>query len=235
MNYKLYNGDCVEVMRSMGDNSVDLIITDPPYECENHGGGKTDLASRKLVKNKHIDFMSNGIDYGSVFEQMIRVCKVPNFLIFCSNKQVSKIMGYFENIGLTVTLLVWEKTNPVPLCNGKHLSDCEFIVYVRGKGATFNNDTPFEYKKKVYTSSIVSAKNRLHPAQKPVELLEQYIKLHSNTGDTVLDCFMGSCSTGVACVNTDRSFVGIELDKDCFDLAKSRLEEHKKENGNKLW
>ena len=111
-----------------------------------------------------------------------------------------------------------------PLYNGKYLSDCEFIVYAHGKGAVFNNDCPYEYKRKVYSSPIVSNENRLHPGQKPVELLKRYILLHTMTGATVFDPYMGSGSTAIAAYNTERDFIGVELDKDYFSTAKQRLQ-----------
>ena len=222
---QLMLGDCLERMKEIPDGSIDCIITDPPYELDNHGGGNTELAQIDLVKNLNIDFISNGFDINVVFGEFLRVCKIPNILIFCSNKQISKTMHYFEQRKLSVTLLIWNKTNPVPLCNGKHLSDVEFIVYIRGKGATFNNDVPFEYKKKIYTSSIVSNKNRLHPTQKSVNHIKQYIELHTNKNDIVFDPFMGSGSTGVACINTNRKFIGIEMDENYFNIACDRMKE----------
>lgn len=223
---KLYHGDCLDIMKKLlSDNvKVDCIITDPPYVLDLHGGGQNDLGKRKLTKDKHIEFISGGFST-ECFELMLKLQNIPNLLIFCSNKQVSTIMSFFEQKKLTTTLLVWEKTNPSPLCNGKHLSDIEFIVYVRGKGATFNNDTPYEYKKKVYTSPVVSNKNRLHPTQKSVVHIQQYIKLHTKENDVVLDPFMGSGTTGVACINTNRKFIGIELDDNYFDIAKKRIED----------
>lgn len=216
-------------MKDIPDKSVDCIITDPPYELELHGGGKNGFKDRQLIKDKHIDFISKGFDYETIFNEFIRVSKNVNLLIFCSNKQISKTMSFFENKKLSVTLLVWEKTNPSPLCNGKYLSDTEYIVYVRGKCATFNSSkTPFDYKRKVIKSPVVSSKNRYHPTQKPIEILKQYIELHSNNGDTILDPFMGSGSTGVACVNTNRDFVGIELDDKYFEIAKKRIEQAQK-------
>lgn len=235
-NIRIYNGDCLEVMDKLIELGVkvDAIITDPPYELDNHGGGTTDLAQRKLVKDKHIDFISSGFNYDVVFNKMLKLCKIPNLLIFCSNKQVSKIMSFFENIkGLSTTLLVWNKTNPSPLCNGKHVSDLEFVVYVRGKGATFNNDVPFSYKKKLYTSPTVNSKGRFHPTQKPVELLQQYIKLHTNKDDVILDCFLGSASTGIASIIEDRKFIGIELDENYFNISKDRLIEAVEKEGDK--
>lgn len=226
---ELMQGDCLELMKKIPDKSIDMILTDPPYELDNHGGGSTELANRKLVKNKHIDFISKGFSYDLVFKEMLRVCKIPNIFIFCSNKQITKIMGFFEkNKNLSVTLLVWNKTNPSPLCNGKYLSDVEFVVYIRGKGATFNNDTPFEYKHKVFVSPIVPNKNRYHPTQKPVELLERYIRLHTKENDLILDLFMGSGTTGVACVHTNRNFIGMELDEYYFNIAKERIKDEKR-------
>lgn len=223
----IHHTDCLEFMRGMVERGerVDAIITDPPYELSNNGGiGKGEFSSRQLVRDKHIDWISRGFDYISCFELFLAIQDIPNMLIFCSNQQVSKTMGFFEEKGLSVTLLVWQKTNPIPLCNNNHLSDCEFVVYVRGKGATFNNDTPFDYKKKVYTSPIVPSKDRLHPTQKSVEHLQQYIALHTNKGDTIFDPFMGSGSTGVASLIEGRKFIGCEIDSEYFEIAKRRVE-----------
>src|SRR5699024_3712638 len=142
---------CLEVMDKLIEEGikVDTIIIDPPYELDNHGKGKNDFKDRQLVKDNHIEYMSNGFDYENVFEKMLKLQHRANILIFCSNKQVSKIMTYFENKKLSTTLLVWNKTNPIPLCNGKHISDIEFIVYVRGKGAIFNNSVDINKKYKV--------------------------------------------------------------------------------------
>ncbi len=145
--------------------------------------------------------------------------------IFCSNKQISKIMSWFENKNYSVTLLVWKKTNPSPLCNLKHVSDLEFIVYVRGKGAYWNSDENLDIKYKLKQYPIVNGKNKLHPTEKPIKLLEELIRLHTKENDVVLDCFMGSGSTGIACKNLNRNFVGIELNKEYFEIAKKRMEE----------
>ena len=185
---------------------------------------------RKLVSdsNTTIGFMSNGFDYELVLSEFIRICKIPNMFIFCSNDQVTKIINYFNNEGITTTILVWHKTNPIPLCNGKHLSDLEFIVYAHAKGSTFNNDTPTSYKSKVFTSGVVSSKNRFHMAQKPIELIERFVLLCSNENDTILDSFMGSGTTGIASIKHNRNFIGIEIDESYFKIAKDRIESESK-------
>ena len=159
----------------------------------------------------------------AVFSEFMRVCKIPNFLIFCSNKQVSKTMSWFEDKDLAVTLLVWHKENAIPLCYQKHVSDIEFIVYARGHGATFNNDVPQKYKSKLYTSAVVSNQNRLHPTQKGVDHIRQYLQTFTNEGDVVLDPFIGSGTTAVACVKEKRHFIGFEIDSGFFGKANKRI------------
>lgn len=222
---ELINDDCLKVMDKMIKDGVqvDCIITDPPYKLENHGGGKAELAQRKLVKEKHIDFISNSFDYNEIFSRFLKLQDIANILIFCSNKQVSSIMKWFEDKKLSTTLLVWNKTNPAPLCNGKHVSDLEFIVYVRGKGATFNNNVEFSKKKKLYTSPVTSKKNRVHPTQKPIELIKQYIELHTNVGDLVFDPYGGGGTTAKGCQDLQRDCISIEINVDYFKASEERI------------
>lgn len=221
----LFNGDCLEVMDTLINNGVkvDAIITDLPYELEKHGGTKSAMAKRAAKVRDEIEFIAQGFDYNKVFEKMLKLCKIPNFIIFCSNNQISKIMSFFENKKLSVTLLVWKKTNPSPLCNGKHISDLEYVVYVRGKGASWNNNAPLAIKYKEKNYPFVSPKERKHPTEKPLELIEEYVLLHSLENQLVLDPFMGSGTTGRACKNLNRNFIGVELDKKYFEIAKERI------------
>ena len=221
---KLHQGDCLEVMKQIPDGSVDLILTDPPYELNLHGGRvSSGDFNRDLTNKKHINFIAEGFNFESVFNEFLRVCKIPNILIFCSNKQISKTMKFFEDKKIPTTLLVWKKTNPIPLCNLKHISDCEFIVYVRGKKAPFDNSVDSKMKHKVKIFPTLSGKNRNHPTEKPVNLLSELIYLHSFEKQTILDPFMGSGSTGVASKQLNRKFIGIELDEQYFKIAENRI------------
>ena len=97
---QLYNSDCIEILKTIPDKSIDLILTDPPYHHPHLGGKGTSLLAQRADKLKHeIAFMSDSIDYEEVFAEFMRICKIPNMLIFCTNAQISKFMGYFENIG----------------------------------------------------------------------------------------------------------------------------------------
>ena len=221
----LFNNDCIKIMQEMVDKGlkVDAIISDPPYELENHGGTKSAMAKRAAKVRDEIDFIAKGFDYDKCFDLMLKLCKTPNILLFCSNKQISKIMSYFEEKKLSVQLLVWNKTNPSPLCNGKYIQDIEFIVFIRGKNAPFNNAAPTSIKYRVKKYPFVSPKQRVHPTQKPLKLTEELVELHSFEGQTILDPFMGSGSTGDACKELNRNFIGIELSKEYFDKATERL------------
>lgn len=227
MKYRLINGDCNKELDKIIDTGFkfDFILIDPPYKLENHGGTRKAMARRMNKIKDEIDFISNGFDYDTIFNKLIELQNIVNMCIFCSNKQISKIMGWFEDKGYSVTLLVWKKTNPSPLCNLKHISDLEFIVYVRGKGAYWNSDENLEIKYKLKQHSIINGKNKFHPTEKPVNLLKELIRLHSKENDVILDCFMGSGSTGVACKELNRNFVGIELNKEYFEIAERRMEE----------
>jgi DNA modification methylase len=225
---KLINGEALEQLRLIPTKSIDFVCIDPPYELDNHGGGKTDFAQRKLVKDLHIDFISNGFDIEKIFTEIERVSKTMNMVCFCSNKQVSKIMNYWEQKKYSVTLLVWQKSNPVPFGNGKYISDLEFMIYVRGKNAIYNN-TGYVNQLKTYNYPAPSSKARIHPTEKPIELLKRLIDIHSNKGSIVLDCFGGSFSTGLACMELEREFIGIEIDTEIFNSAKKRVEEKRKE------
>ena len=224
---KIYNCDCLGLLQSMPDKCVDFICTDPPYLFSTMGGGKNPLAKRAQTMKENIDFIAHDFDYNGCFEQFLRICKIPNMIIFCSNKQIGRTMTFFENKGLATTLLIWQKTNPIPACNNKYISECEFAVYVRDKGACFNNDTPMEWKKKVYTSPICPD-GKLHPTMKPVDLIRRYLLVHTKPNDVVFDAFMGSGTTAIACIKENRHYIGCEIDPKYYKVALDRIDKEKR-------
>ena len=223
---KLYNGDCLELMKNIPDGSVDLVLTDPPYVIETKGGGicgKDGLV--KQFKENHLDEMKNGFDT-QVLDEICRVLKKINVYFFCSQKQIMPLLDYFvKEKKCNWNLLCWHKTNPVPACGNKYLTDTEYILFFREKGVKVYGefDTKFTYY--VTPSNQKDKKKYGHPTIKPIEILQNLIVNSSLENGSVLDCFMGSGSTGVACINTNRNFIGIELDKGYFDIAEKRINE----------
>jgi DNA modification methylase len=235
MSFKIYNDDCVKIMKTLPSKSIDMVLTDPPYMFSQKGGMKGCFSKWARKINDEIDFISKGFDQDIVFNEFLRLCKIPNIIIFCSNSQLGKTITFFENLDLKVDVLVWSKTNPIPLCFGSYVSDIEYIVYVHSRGSCFNNDVPFDYKKKTKRYPIIIENiSKFHPAQKPVEMLEELVEVHTNLNDVVLDCFMGSGSTGVACMRRKRNFIGIEIEEKYFDIAKMRITSEEKDN-TLLW
>ena len=220
---KIIHADSMDILKQLPDKCIDLILTDPPYELNLHGGvGMGAFCERKLIKTKHIDFMAHGFDYDTYFNEFIRICKKVNLYIFCSNQQISKIMSWFELKGYLVNLLTWYKTNAVPLVNKKYHSNAEYIICVRESGATFNNLSVAE-STKVFSFPYPTDKDRFHPSQKPLQLFKILIKRKSNKDDLVLDCFSGSGTTAIACHNLKRNFICIEKDEAFYKASVERF------------
>lgn len=220
-NFKIAHGDCLSLMKKLPDNSIDLVVTDPPYDVH---AGKGGGAFGNRSSFKEIDFMSNGFDK-SILDELIRVMKKINIYIFCSQKQIPLLINYFavEN-KCNWNLLTWHKTNPVPACKNKYLSDTEFIFFAREKGVPILGE--YKTKKTYYVTPLNTREKKLynHPTVKPQEILQNLIVNSSNENDIVLDPFMGSGSTGVAALNNKRRFIGIELNKEYVKTATDRIE-----------
>lgn len=220
---KIINADCMDILKQLPDKCIDLVLTDPPYELETCGGvGKSGLGARAKAVKDNILFVSSGFDYKAVFNEFKRICNPLNLYIFCSNKQISKTMSFFENEYPT-TLLTWHKTNAIPLVNKTYHSNAEFIVCVRDNGSTFNNLGVAEQSKVISMPYPIG--DRIHPTQKPVELIQKLLRIKSNEGDLVLDCFSGSGTTAIACHKMKRRFICIEKDQQFYNASVKRLEQ----------
>lgn len=212
----------MNVLSSMEDLSVDLVIIDPPYSMATSGGGGS-FGIKERSYHKSIQGLAYGIE-DCVLEELCRVMKKINIYIWCNKEQLWQYMNFFKKKGCMIELLAWHKTNPVPTCNNKYLSDTEYLLFFREKGVKLYGN--YATKKKYYVTPTNKKDKEVfnHPTIKPVDILKNLVINSSNEGNVVLDCFMGSGSTGVACLETNRKFIGVEIDEEYFLIAKNRLE-----------
>lgn len=189
--YKLYNGNCLEVMKEIEDNSVDMILCDLPY-------GVTACKWDSVIP------------FDKMWGQYKRIIKTSgNIVLFASQPFTSELI--LSNKNWFAYNWIWKKEQGT---NFLLANKMPLKIQIINKG-TRKPTSILEFKRET----------GLHPTQKPVGLLEYLIKTYTNEGMTVLDNCMGSGSTGIACMNTNRRFIGIELDENYFNIAKNRIEE----------
>ena len=224
---QLIKGDCFEQMKDINKGSINMILTDPPYEISNSRGGMMERDNRNFIKD--IDSMGmakSGFDVYKFLYSCIPMFKnIQSFngIFFLSLKQLHYYIQFAIENKLQYGLTYWHKSDPAPLCNNKYLNDVEMCIYIKGKNARIMGN--YSTKSLVYKSSTNRKDKTLyhHPTIKPVQLIEKYLINHSNKCDVILDPFMGSGSTGIACVNLNRSFIGIEMDDKYFEIASKRI------------
>ena len=218
----LRHGDCLELMKDIPDGSVDLVLTDPPYMIATVGAGIYKQADKQYVKE--LDGIKDGFDE-KVLDEICRVMKKINVYLFCSQKQIIPLIDYFvKKKNCNWNILSWHKSNPVPACGNKYLTDTEFVLFFREKGVKIYGEYETKFTYYVTPLNQKDKKQYGHPTIKPVKILQNLIVNSTLENGVVLDCFMGSGSTGVACVNTNRRFIGIELDDKYFEIAKQRID-----------
>ena len=221
---RLICDDCLNVLRSLGDSSIDLIVTDPPYPTTSRGNaGNSGGMLQKEINKKGQVFTHNDIDCSKYAPEFYRVLKDGSHCYVMTNhKNLIHMLNVFTDCGFHfIKSLIWDKKNKI--MGQYYMSQFEYILFFRkGRGVKIND---------CGTSDILSVPNakikdsngeNLHDTEKPVELMQILIKNSSQEGDIVLDPFMGICSTGIACKNINRRFIGVELDEKYFNIAKER-------------
>jgi len=227
---EIMQGDCLELMKEIPDGSVDMVLTDPPY-------GTTQCKWDSVI------------DLELMWAQLKRVIKPNGAIVMTAAQPFTSMLGS-SNIRQLKYSWVWEKTAATGHLNAKKMpmKNAEDVLVFYKKQPTYNPQGLIECNKIVrrghngdnygksgkvnrqtqtgYPRTIQKFKSEgktVHPTQKPVALMEYLIKTYTNEGETVLDFTMGSGTTGVACVNTGRGFIGIELDADFYDIAEGRI------------
>ena len=243
LTIRLFQGDCLEVMGRLIDEGVkvDAIITDPPYgttACKWDSVIPFDAMWDRLKKLRN-DSTPIVLFGSEPFSSALRMSNIKEFKydwIWDKKKggnpllskiqpiKVHEIISIFGNGGVNYNPIM-ELRDKLKSRGGNKRSKSE----INNNAFTENKTYTHKYPKSIKEFSNASQQNRFHPTQKPVELIEYLIKTYTNEGDTVLDFTMGSGTTGVACKNTNRNFIGIELDETYFNIAKGRIENHIKQ------
>lgn len=268
---KIYLGDAYELIKKIPDKSIDLIVTDPPYQFTSGGSSDSELGKRAKknkieiysldteitkhnlsngymsgggcfgTKNRDYHsqindtdvsaekvnssrFVSNGIS-NEILEEFCRIMKNIYIYIWCSKNQLRQLLDFFEDKGCYIDVLAWHKTNPIPTCNNTYLSDTEYCVFARERGTKMYGI--YETKRKWYVSKCNVADKKLysHPTIKPLEIIKNLIINSSKENDVVLDAFMGSGTTAMACKELNRHFIGFELNPEFYSISIKRLNE----------
>jgi len=243
---KLYNEDCFNILPNIPDNSIDLILTDPPYQTNNWGRLKWD----------------NLLDFNEMWKHIKRIRKDKTAVVIFGQEPFSTKLRY-SNLEEFKYDWIWVKNSKKGFFNAnvKPLKSYEIIsVFSNGTtaptrlnnmpyypqgliptnkvikqkktqsysmGGSIRKDAVYIQSNKNYPSDVLyfsKSTEKNHPTEKPVALLEYLIKTYTKENDTILDFTMGSGSTGVACKNLNRKFIGIEKEEKYFDIAKNRIE-----------
>lgn len=220
---KIYNMDCLEGMRQLPDNCVDLVVTDPPYVIETSGAGIYKQADKQYVKE--LNNMKDGFST-QVLDELCRIMKKINIYFFCSQKQIIPLLDYFvKGKKCNWNLLTWHKTNPVPACGNKYLTDTEYILFFREKGVKIYGEFKTKFTYYITPLNQSDKKKYGHPTIKPINIVTNLIVNSSLENGIVFDPFMGSGTTAVAAKECGRNFIGYELDSDYYEICNKRLEE----------
>lgn len=223
---KIILGDCYKKLSSIADSSIDLILTDPPYNLANYSTGNIKAEWRKTLNNDIAQWDKESLNIDLLKKEFLRVIKpTGNIFIFTAYNLLGDWHKAFDPIFDSFQIMIWHKTNPPPkLRRAGFLNSCEIICCMWNKGHTWNFTTQKEMHNFIETPICMGKERVEHPTQKPIKVLTHILRIASNEGDLVLDPFMGVGSTGVACKEVGRDFIGIEIEKKYVDLTKKRLQ-----------
>ena len=224
---KLINGNCLDTLKNIPNESIDLIVTDPPYPTTSRGNaGNSGGMLQKDINKKGKVFTYNNINCKEYAPEFYRLLKDGSHCYVMTNHiNLIDMLNTFTDVGFHfIKSLIWNKGNKI--MGQYYMSQYEYILFFRkGKGKKINN---------CGTSDILSIPNKktkdkdgknIHDTEKPIELMEVLVNNSSQENELIIDPFMGVGSTGIACIKNNRNFIGIEIDENYFNIAKSRLEE----------
>ena len=253
-NIEIYNDDCFNVMNNFiqNDKKIDAIITDPPF-LHIKGGMKSDRINTGSYKpDSFVNTDMRDFDEEQIFKLLNKSKKLFretfNGYFFCSKLQIVSYLKWAQKNGLNYDVLVWDRQKNSLISTKFYTSSIDYIIRIYGEYQSLNkivnkdDKGDVTYYKKI--QSYPHPKKYGHETEKPLELISKYIELSTNEGDVVFDPFMGSGTTGEACRNLNRKFIGVELKKEYFNISKDRIipkeeksiqDQYKEKVDNMVW
>jgi len=219
--------DCLEGMKEMPEGSIDLIVTDPPYKTITGGdsNGKNSIRPKGMLSgNRKLFACQNNIKASEWLPEIFRILKLSTHAyVFTNALNLNETITAAEISGFKLqNVLVWEKNNCTP--SQYYMKNCEYILLLRKGAAKWIND--IGGSKTVHQFNNIIGKKQ-HPTEKPLDLINFYIQNSSSPDALVCDPFLGSGTTAIACMNTNRNYIGFELDPEYYEIAKQRILRHK--------
>jgi site-specific DNA-methyltransferase (adenine-specific) len=220
-NIDLRLGDCLEILKTIPSESIDCLVTDPPYKIITGGdsNGKNSFRPKGILKGNR-ELMKTIPKFSDWLPEMFRVLKdgSQNY-VMVNSSNLLKMANEIEKTGFKIqNFLIWQKNNCTP--SQFYMKNCEYTLFFRKGRSKYIND--IGGSKTVHSFNNIIG-NKLHPTEKPIDLMEFYIRNSTNENDIVLDPFMGSGTTMLACKNLNRKGIGIEKEQMYFDIATQRL------------
>ncbi|MHC5292594.1 DNA-methyltransferase [Listeria welshimeri] len=221
---KIYNEDCLEGIRQIDDKTIDLIVTDPPYLINYKTNRRQDKSHKFTTAIENDDNPDLIVTY---IKECYRILKDDSAMyMFCNADKVEffkKELNKFFNVK---NMIIWVKNNHTAGDLKRAFGKKYEIIFLVNKGKKeFNGKRLTD----VWNFDRVVGNKQIHQNQKPLDLITQCVVKHSAEGDVIFDGFMGSGTTAIACINTNRNFIGFETDKEYFYKSIERIKDHKKE------
>lgn len=231
MRHPLTNGvdlfceDCLEALKQIKDESIDLLITDPPYKTTSRGNaGNSGGMLQKDINKKGKVFTYNNIDCAEYAPEFYRILKDGSHCYVMTNHvNLIHMLNIFTETGFHfIKSLIWDKGNKI--MGQYYMSQFEYILFFRkGKGVKINNCGTGDILSVPNVKSKDELGKNLHDTEKPIELMKILVENSSKENETVIDPFMGIGSTALACIETNRKFIGIEIDDKYYNIAEDRI------------
>lgn len=229
----IYLGDCLELVKELDKKSIDLIITDPPYIHEGKKAGVGMLDSRPTYDRKDFNMREMSDFTEDKIYEFLNATKPlmekPQWYIFCNEKQIPYYTMWAIKNKLKFNILCWCK--PYGVTNRERYStNIEYIIRIYGNGCALNkldlkhNPDMVRYYSKWKDNKRINGKDKLHPSQKPKDIINEIINVSSKEGDIILDLYSGSGTVAKCCKDLNRKYIAFEKEQKYYEISKKRLD-----------